>query len=147
MVDSSDHSRVDESLDALVGVLEDPRMQDLPLLILLNKQDLLTAFVEDEVRPAPPTPRTPSPPPPIGPHSHLPQFREFLAPMAEFINKSTSRWDIILTSAATGDGLDAASKWLCTAVCPPPAESAPLSHHTRSRGGEASAREERKGGE
>ena len=50
VVDSADRNRLAESCSALEDLMKDERMQQTPLLILANKQDLEGAMSESEVR-------------------------------------------------------------------------------------------------
>jgi signal recognition particle receptor subunit beta len=49
VVDASDHARLAESREALHGLLARPELQDVPLLILANKQDAGEALTPHEV--------------------------------------------------------------------------------------------------
>ncbi|EKX42739.1 hypothetical protein GUITHDRAFT_175454 [Guillardia theta CCMP2712] len=50
VVDASDPSRFEEALQTLEGLLEEPELQDVPLLIFVNKQDKQGAVKLDEIR-------------------------------------------------------------------------------------------------
>ena len=48
VVDASDRARLDESRDVLRGLLSNDELQDAPLLVLANKQDMPGALSPDE---------------------------------------------------------------------------------------------------
>ena len=50
VVDSSDRRRLDESRDELHELLEEDKLSGIPVLIFANKQDLMNAVPEEEVR-------------------------------------------------------------------------------------------------
>ncbi|EJK46864.1 hypothetical protein THAOC_34451 [Thalassiosira oceanica] len=49
VVDSSDEVRLKESAEELEGLLEEEKLRGVPLLVLANKQDLLSALTSEEI--------------------------------------------------------------------------------------------------
>jgi len=50
VIDCSDRRRIDETGGELQELLQEERLAGVPLLVFANKQDLLNAMKEDEVR-------------------------------------------------------------------------------------------------
>jgi GTP-binding protein SAR1 len=50
LVDSADRSRFQEARDELASLLDDPALQEVPVVVLGNKIDIPTAASEDELR-------------------------------------------------------------------------------------------------
>jgi len=49
LVDSTDHRRIDEAAEELGALLEEELLEEVPLLVFANKQDLLNAWTADKV--------------------------------------------------------------------------------------------------
>ena len=49
VVDSSDRRRLEESAEELLELLDEAKLNGVPLLVFANKQDLLSACPEAEV--------------------------------------------------------------------------------------------------
>jgi signal recognition particle receptor subunit beta len=49
VVDAADRARFPEAKEVLEGVMEDPTLLELPLMIYANKQDLPKAASKDEI--------------------------------------------------------------------------------------------------
>ena len=83
MVDSADRGRVEEAGVGLNLLLEEEELAEVPVLILANKQDLLTALTVDE-----------------------------LAEELNLAALRSRKWAILPCSAKTGEGLQDAMNWL-----------------------------------
>lgn len=77
VIDSTDESRIEETRVELAQMMKEQKLQNVPLLILANKQDLVTALSADE----------------IGETLHL-------------SNASGRPWHIKACSAKTGEGVE-----------------------------------------
>ncbi|CAD7704014.1 unnamed protein product, partial [Ostreobium quekettii] len=49
VIDSSDRKRIGECCTELANLLEDDKLQGVPLLVMANKQDLINSLLADEV--------------------------------------------------------------------------------------------------
>ena len=86
VVDSADRRRVEEAQTELKSLLDEEMLNDVPVLILANKQDLLNALAPDELSDA------------LG------------------LNEERRTWHILGCSAKTGDGLQDAMEWVVEQV-------------------------------
>eukprot|EP01012_Entosiphon_sulcatum_P031408 TRINITY_DN395_c0_g1_i2.p2 TRINITY_DN395_c0_g1~~TRINITY_DN395_c0_g1_i2.p2 ORF type:complete len:179 (+),score=50.66 TRINITY_DN395_c0_g1_i2:32-568(+) len=82
VVDSSDKKRLEETGTELTALLAEDKLQNVPLLVLANKQDLAEALTPAEVSEA----------------LQLPAVRD-------------RQWQVEACSAKTGDGLERAMEW------------------------------------
>ena len=87
VVDSADRKRVEETLIELTELLAEEKLQRVPLLVLANKQDLLTALTPNELSDT------------LGLHSIRGRA-----------------WHIQKCSAKTGDGLQTGIEWMLANV-------------------------------
>lgn len=112
MIDSADRRRLEETGIELNNILEEEQMANVPLLVLANKQDLVTALPPDEVcmRSTTPLLRTLS----------LARCCDAsLTQISESLNLSQIRgrlWAIQPCSAETGEGLEEAMTWLVETI-------------------------------
>ena len=87
VVDSADRGRVEETGVELNLLLEEEELAEVPVLILANKQDLLTALTVEE-----------------------------LAEELNLAALRSRKWTILPCSAKTGDGLQEAMNWLLETI-------------------------------
>lgn len=87
VIDSSDKRRVEEAGVELNSLLEEEALSHVPVIILANKCDLISAMPAKE----------------LAETLHLHAIRD-------------RAWSIAATSAKTGAGLDAAMSWVCKKV-------------------------------
>lgn len=83
MVDSADRRRMEETGVELQQLLDEERLSNVPLLIMANKQDLLSSLTPEELTTE------------LGLH----EIRE-------------RSWQILPCSAKTGDGLQGSMEWI-----------------------------------
>ncbi|CAG9460939.1 unnamed protein product [Pedinophyceae sp. YPF-701] len=87
VIDSSDRKRLDETGEELARLLEEDKMQGIPVLVLANKQDLMHAMAPDEI-----------------------------ADLLNLFSIREHPWQIQPCSAKTGDGLREGMEWLVRQV-------------------------------
>lgn len=87
VIDSADRKRLEESGDELVQLLEEDKMNGVPLLILANKQDLINATPATEI-----------------------------AESLNLYTIRDRPWQIQPCSAKNGDGLEDSMAWLVKQV-------------------------------
>lgn len=83
VIDSADRRRIEETGVELQSLLDEERLGSVPLLIMANKQDLLSAMTPAE----------------LTEELHLKTIRE-------------RTWQILPCSAKTGEGLEASMEWI-----------------------------------
>ncbi|GMT07436.1 hypothetical protein PENTCL1PPCAC_29610, partial [Pristionchus entomophagus] len=87
VIDSVDRKRLEESKNELMELLDEEKLQGIPVLVLANKQDLLVAMKSHEI-----------------------------AEALQLTEMRTRSWTIHPVSAVTGEGLKDAIDWLSQAL-------------------------------
>ena len=88
VIDSADRKRLEEAGEELAELLEEEKMEGKPLLVLANKQDLITALSPEEIADT----------------------------LNLFSLQGQRPWQIQPCSAKTGEGLAEGMKWLVERV-------------------------------
>lgn len=87
VIDSADSNRVEETGVELNDLIDDEKLDTIPVLVLANKQDLNSAMTAQEI-----------------------------AKTLNLVNIRDRQWQINGVSAKTGDGLDKAFQWLVATI-------------------------------
>ena len=90
VIDSADRKRIEETGLELADLLEEDKLSGVPVIVLANKQDLVTALSPDEV-----------------------------ADGLNLYSIRDRPWQIQACSAKTGEGLQDGMEWLVKQVRPP----------------------------
>lgn len=87
VIDSADQNRVEETGIELNELIDDEKLDTVPVLVLANKQDLVNALSAKDI-----------------------------ATSLNLVNIRDRQWQINAVSAKTGDGLDDAFQWLVNTI-------------------------------